>query len=438
MGINLYSCSCFKNFDDVAIEVEFISDKKRKIQILPTKKKFSLNKKESIKNSSLGSNISNIISIKSNDSGLSEKNDLKPLINSIKCPEIIIQTIFRGYIYRKKFNEIGGIKSEIIQKNDEKIKTIEKNFIPKIVIKSEKLFMDNNYEENWKKYYDVKSINDLLPKKNYKYNKILIETKCLLSKYKNEDCLYKGFLSLNSMQKNKNKKKTYNINTLTGNGILYLRKGKKYEGNFNDGKLNGWCRYINSKGVCYEGLFIDNILNGKGEIIKIDENRRKNVYEGDIKNFKKEGKGKEKTNDYIYEGEFTNDMKHGHGKIFYHANGDSYEGQFYKEEITGKGFYKWKNKHSYFGDFIDGKMHGKGLYKWNDGDQYEGDYINNIKEGQGEFRWKDGRIYKGTFQNGKPHGKGLLTIKGITINAIFDNGRYLGEIQTSINSQGNS
>ena len=79
-------------------------------------------------------------------------------------------------------------------------------------------------------------------------------------------------------------------------------------------------------------------------------------------------------------------------------------------------------------------MHGKGLYKWTDGNQYEGEYINNIKEGQGEFKWNDGKIYKGSFENGKPHGKGLLTIKGITFDAIFDNGNYLGDLKEAMNS----
>ena len=243
-------------------------------------------------------------------------------------------------------------------------------------------------------------------------------------------------MTLDSIQTNKKaqSKMLYNINSLTGRGVLYLRNGKKYEGNFINGELNGWCRYINSKGVCYEGLFINGILNGKGEIIKIDENLRKNIYKGDIKNFKKEGKGKEKTNDFSYEGEFVNDMKHGNGKIFYYNNGDYYEGQFYNGLITGKGFYKWKNQHTYFGDFVCGKMHGKGLYKWTDGNQYEGEYINNIKEGQGEFKWNDGKIYKGRFENGKPHGKGLLTIKGITFDAIFDNGTYLGDLKEAMNS----
>ena len=82
-------------------------------------------------------------------------------------------------------------------------------------------------------------------------------------------------------------------------------------------------------------------------------------------------------------------------------------------------------------------MHGKGLYKWPDGNEYEGEYINNVKEGKGEFRWKDGRVYTGAFENGRPHGKGLLTVKGITFNAVFDEGRYLGDINALISSRSN-
>lgn len=440
MGIKLDSCSCFKNSDDIAIEVELNSSKKKKIKILTQPISNSLQKKESFKSSSIEPELSKIISNKDYESIFSEKNDLKPLIKNINSPEIIIQSIFRGYIYRKKFNEIDGIKQELIEENNKIVKSIENDFVSKLIIKGEKLFSNKDFEENWKKYYDSKEIDELiLQNKNIYMNikkDILIKTNCFLSKYKNEDCLYKGTLFLNNIQKN-NHKKTYNINSLTGKGILYLRNGKKFQGNFINGELNGWCRYINTKGVCYEGLFINGVLNGKGEIIKIDEKRRKHIYKGDLKNFKKEGKGVEKTSDFNYEGEFKNDIKHGKGKIHYN-NGDIYEGQFNNGEITGKGFYTWKNKHTYLGDFVGGKMHGRGLYKWTDGNQYEGEYNNNIKEGQGEFRWKDGRVYKGTFENGRPHGKGLLTVKGITFDAAFDNGRYLGDLHASINSPSNS
>jgi hypothetical protein len=436
MGIKLYSCSCFKNSEDFAIEVELSSSEKRKIKILNQPIPNINSNKKSVRSSSIGPEISKIVS-NNEDESISDNNELKPLIKKINVPETLIQSVFRGYIFRKKFNGEYGIKKELIEENEKIIKSIENNFISKLILKGEKLYSTQYFEENWKKYYDSKEIDEIILKNNNVYinikNDYLIKTSCLLSKYKKEDCLYKGTLFLNDIKRSKNKKKKYNINEFTGKGILYLRKGEKFEGSFINGELNGWCRYINNKVVCYEGLFINGILNGKGEIIKIDEKRRKHIYKGNIQNYKKEGKGIEKTSDFNYEGEFKNDMKNGKGKIIYNS-GDCYEGEMTNDEITGKGFYTWKNKHTYFGDFIGGKMHGRGLYKWPDGNQYEGEYFNNIKEGQGEFKWKDGRVYKGPFENGMPHGKGVLTVNGITFDAIFDKGRYLGNINTSLNS----
>ena len=435
MGYKLDTCSCYKKTEDTAIEVELKSGEKQKIKIVKDLKTFSIKKMGSKKSSSISSKLSNIKNDTNSDSIFIEKNDLKPLINNINLPEIIIQSSYRGFIYRKKYNEIDGIKQELIKENNEIINKIEKTFITNSIKKSEKLFVNEYSEDNMKKYYS-EDISDLIPNiNNYDSNKnnYFVFTKCLLSKYKNKDCLYKGTININNINKNK-PNNTYNINQLTGKGILYLKTGKKYEGNFKNGELNGWCRFINSNGVCYEGLFISGNLNGKGEIIKIDENRRKNIYRGDIQNFKKEGKGEEKTNDYVYEGDFFNNLKHGTGKIKYNNNGDYYEGDFKKGVITGKGYYVWKNKHTYFGDFVAGKMHGNGLYKWPDGNEYEGEYINNIKEGDGVFKWKDGRVYKGKFKNGRPHGKGILTVNGISVDAIFENGQYLGELQMTLSS----
>jgi hypothetical protein len=439
MGIKLNSCSCFKNSDDIAIEVELNSSKMRKVRHVSEPIPNLFQKNKSFLSSSNEPEISKIMNYNEDESNISENNELKPLIKNINVPEIIIQSVFKGYIYRKKFNEIDGIKQELVEENEKIVKSIDDNFISKLILKGEKLFTSQNFEDNWKKYYNSNEIKDIILNNEKIYiikNDFIIKTKCLLSKYKDEDCLYKGTLLLNNIQKALNGKKKYNINFLTGKGALYLRKGSKFEGNFIKGELNGWCRYISTKVVCYEGLFINGVLNGKGEIIKIDEKRRMHFYKGDIINFKKEGKGIEKTNDFNYEGDFKNDIKHGKGKINYNS-GDCYEGEFFKGGITGKGFYKWNNKHTYLGDFIEGKMHGKGLYKWPDGNEYEGEYINNVKEGKGEFRWKDGRVYNGAFENGRPHGKGLLTVKGITFNAVFDKGRYLGDINALIASRSN-
>ena len=436
MGIKIESCSCFKNSTEIAIEVSMNSLKNGRIKIFAKPEKIELHK--SISMGTILSKLSN----NENDSLILEKTDIKSLLKNIRAPELIIQSSYNGYSYRKKFNEKKGIKYKLIKEKNKKIKSIENNFISPLTLKLEKLFLNQNFENNWKKYYSENAINNFIQKNNNSTthntnsNTIIIQlhvkTECLLSKYKNENCLFQGILAINSVKKNKNQInniKTFNINSLTGKGSLYLQNGKKFEGNFINGELNGWCRYISDKAICYEGLFIDGVLNGKGEIITINENRKKYIYKGDIINFKKEGIGIEKTNDYNYEGEFHNDIKHGKGKIiFYNNNSESYEGDFKNGDITGKGFYIWKNKHTYLGDFLRGKMHGKGIYKWPDGNVYEGEYIYGIKEGYGEFKWNDGRIYKGPFKNGKQHGKGRLTVNGTTFDAIFEKGKYMGEL----------
>ena len=436
MGIKIESCSCFKNSTEIAIEVSMNSLKNGRIKIFAKPEKIELHK--SISMGTILSKLSN----NENDSLILEKTDIKSLLKNIRAPELIIQSSYNGYSYRKKFNENKGIKYKLIKEKNKKIKSIENNFISPLTLKLEKLFLNQNFENNWKKYYSENEINNFIQKNNNSTthntnsNTIIIQlhvkTECLLSKYKNENCLFQGILAINSVKKNKNQInniKTFNINSLTGKGSLYLQNGKKFEGNFINGELNGWCRYISDKAICYEGLFIDGVLNGKGEIITINENRKKYKYKGDIINFKKEGIGIEKTNDYNYEGEFHNDIKHGKGKIiFYNNNSESYEGDFKNGDITGKGFYIWKNKHTYLGDFLRGKMHGKGIYKWPDGNVYEGEYIYGIKEGYGEFKWNDGRIYKGPFKNGKQHGKGRLTVNGTTFDAVFEKGKYMGEL----------
>jgi hypothetical protein len=433
MGYKLDTCSCYKDTDDTNIEVELKSGEKHRIQILYSHHKYYVKRINTIKSfsSSISSKVSNIKNDILSDSASSERNELSPLFNNSKL--IILQSVHRGFIFRKKFNEIDGLKQELVSENFEIIKRIKINFIPKSLIKAEALFINSKFENNWKKYYNDEEINDLIrERKMVNKNNYLTTTDCLLSKYKNYDCLYIGTIYINSIMKNKDNN-TFNIDNLTGKGTLYLKNGKKYEGNFLNGNLNGWCRFINNNGICFEGLFKSGVLDGKGKIIKIDENRRRNVYVGDIKDFKKEGNGEEKTNDYSYEGEFVDDTKHGKGKIKYHNKGDYYEGEFTRGAMTGKGYYVWKNNHTYNGDFVDGKMHGKGLYKWTDGNEYEGEYINNKKEGKGIFRWKDGRIFKGKFRDGKPHGQGILTVKGIDFVAAFQNGKYLGELQGSVN-----
>ena len=54
----------------------------------------------------------------------------------------------------------------------------------------------------------------------------------------------------------------------------------------------------------------------------------------------------------------------------------------------------------YEGDWFDNQMHGKGVYFWPDGRRYEGDYYMDKKQGYGTYYWPDGRIHEGYWEEG--------------------------------------
>ena len=287
-------------------------------------------------------------------------------------------------------------------------------FFPKKLKNAEMIFKNPiNYETDYLKYYkeDEDNIDMVILINTMNKNKGINHTKedGEVFEYNGEKYLYIGETDKNQMP--------------TGFGVLYTQ-GKKYEGNFFRGKLIGLGRYINEEGTCFEGIFEDNKLVSKATIITINKNNKKVEYFGDVTDFKKNGKGEEICEDeYKYQGDFSNDLKHGYGILEFFENNETYEGQFDKGEITGKGIYIWNNGEKYEGTFVKGIKHGKGTYTWPDGCIYEGGYNNGIREGQGKYIWADGRIFRGTFLDGKPNGKGKISFKNKTIICEYKNGK---------------
>ena len=239
---------------------------------------------------------------------------------------------------------------------------------------------------------------------------------------------------------------------ICGKGKINLKDGRTYEGTFVDGKLEGEGTYINNKGDIYIGGFIGGKLNGKGKIIQKRENINKSnggneqeninnkdnnddnnlVYEGEIKDFKREGHGVEKCPEYVYEGNFHDDMKNGQGSIKYLKLRRKYEGEFKNNEITGYGYLIYENKQTYKGNLVDGKKEGKGKYIWPDGSEYEGEYKNDIREGEGSLKWANGLIFKGKFHNGRPEGKGKLYSKNSIKDVEYRKGKFFGNLNETI------
>lgn len=239
---------------------------------------------------------------------------------------------------------------------------------------------------------------------------------------------------------------------ICGKGKINLKDGRTYEGTFIDGKLEGEGTYINNKGDIYIGGFIGGKLNGKGKIIQKRENINKSnggneqeninnkdnnddnnlVYEGEIKDFKREGHGVEKCPEYVYDGNFHDDMKNGQGSIKYLKLGRKYKGEFKNNEITGYGYLIYENKQTYKGNLVDGKKEGKGKYIWPDGSEYEGEYKNDIREGEGSLKWANGLIFKGKFHNGRPEGKGKLYSKNSIKDVEYRKGKIVGNLNETI------
>jgi hypothetical protein len=62
-----------------------------------------------------------------------------------------------------------------------------------------------------------------------------------------------------------------------------------------------------------------------------------------------------------YQGNWKNSKKHGQGKEFF-VDGSVYQGAFFHGKKHGKGTYNWPHKSKYEGDFYNDNMHGKGVY----------------------------------------------------------------------------
>ena len=101
----------------------------------------------------------------------------------------------------------------------------------------------------------------------------------------------------------------------------------------------------------------------------------RSIYEGQWKNGKRHGRGKQYwTDGSVYEGFWVNDMANVYGRLI-HSDGDVYEGEWHDDKAQGKGLYIHKDGARYEGDWLEDKQHGFGRENWIDGAAYEGEYI---------------------------------------------------------------
>ena len=134
---------------------------------------------------------------------------------------------------------------------------------------------------------------------------------------------------------------------------VVMSNGNVYEGEHKNGKLNGKGTCIDSEGQKYVGEFVDDKPEGYGILTFNNKDKRT-----------------------TYQGEFVNWKFNGHGKLEY-VDGDSYEGEWKNDHMHGEGIFKWKNGDKYDGEWFQGTKHGIGTEYYKDGSYWSGEWIKN-------------------------------------------------------------
>jgi len=131
------------------------------------------------------------------------------------------------------------------------------------------------------------------------------------------------------------------------------------------------------------------------------------TYEGEWLNGKKDGYGRQlwKCGD-TYNGQWKNNCQSGWGKNTW-ADGSFFIGQYCNDLKHGIGEYVWEDGTMYIGEWKDNLIHGIGRYRWPDGRQYTGEWRLGLMQGYGVFEYLGQKRYEGGWFAGKKHGQGV-------------------------------
>lgn len=215
-----------------------------------------------------------------------------------------------------------------------------------------------------------------------------------------------------------------------GQGTLTDREGNVYTGEWRNNKRHGEGSLIqkHTYGMFverYKGRFFEDKKDGKGVL----EIKNGTIYEGDFKEDTFNGQGKlrdDKTN-YSYDGTFVDGRCQGQGTESY-PDGSSYTGQFHHGYKHGQGVLTInKFNYRYQGSWRFGVQQGYGIENFKPVNPtspdfnskskckkrsdktslYEGEFWNNERHGSGLELMENGDFYYGNWVFGKKKGLGF-------------------------------
>ncbi|KAK1631318.1 hypothetical protein QYE76_005633 [Lolium multiflorum] len=162
-----------------------------------------------------------------------------------------------------------------------------------------------------------------------------------------------------------------------------------------------------SNGDCYEGEFHKGRCNGAG----VYNFFGKGKYEGDWVDGKYDGYGIESwARGSRYRGQYRQGLRHGHG-VYRFYSGDCYAGEWAGGQSHGIGAQTCSDGSSYVGEFKCGVKHGLGSYHFRNGDRYSGEYFGDKIHGFGVYSFANGHCYAGSWHEGKKQGLGMYTFR---------------------------
>ena len=171
-----------------------------------------------------------------------------------------------------------------------------------------------------------------------------------------------------------------------------------------DGTLIG--KFEDGKWILMLGVLHIGERNGKlgyfterWEGLENEHNRNIAKYEGEIENGELNGQGiLSLNNGKKYGGEWKNGKYNGQGTLTL-PDGEKYVGGYKDGERNGQGTFNFLNGEKYVGEWKNGEKNGQGTYIWSIGDKYIGEYKDD-KRWNGIYYDKNENII-GKFVNGK-------------------------------------
>ncbi|KAJ4836322.1 hypothetical protein Tsubulata_037748, partial [Turnera subulata] len=165
-----------------------------------------------------------------------------------------------------------------------------------------------------------------------------------------------------------------NKGNFSGSGVYYYSmSGRRYEGDWVDGKYDDYGVETWPWGSRYRGQYRQGLLHGFGVY---------RLWSGGI-----------------YAGQCSNGQSHGCG-VYTREDGTWYVGEFKWGANHGLGHYHFRNGDTYAGEYFTDKMHGFGVYCFANGHRYEGAWHEGRRQGLGMYTFSNGETQSGHWQNG--------------------------------------